>query len=324
MIRVTLYTKRDCSLCDDAREMLRSLHAEIPHELFEIDVESDPVLQARHGESVPVVQIGPYTLRAPFSVVDLRVALSAARQGRQSGEAISERKRARVARIDRAVLYLARHWLALLNLVIGLYVGMPFLAPVLMHFGATTPARWIYLAYRPLCHQAAFRSWFLFGEQAAYPRVVSGVPGVSYEEFTGLDGNDLVAARQYVGDARAGYKVAFCERDVAIYGGILIGGLIYALVRRRLRPLPLLLWFVLGVIPIGLDGGIQLLSELPFWPLAVYESTPLARTLTGAAFGLANVWMAYPYLEESMADTVAALLPKLARVDSTQTATPAG
>jgi len=79
--------------------------------------------------------------------------------------------------------------------------------------------------------------------------------------------------------------------------------------------LPLLLWFVLGVIPIGLDGGIQLLSALPFWPFHVYESTPLARTLTGAAFGLANVWMAYPYLEESMADTVAALLPKLARLD---------
>ncbi len=316
MIRATLYTKHECGLCDDARRMLQALNAEIPHELFEIDVESDPVLQARYGESVPVVQIGPYTLRAPFTQVDLRVALSAARQRGTSGEVLSHRQRAQVARIDRAVLYVARHWLALLNLAIALYVGLPFLAPVLMRVGATTPARWIYLAYRPMCHQAAFRSWFLFGEQAAYPRRIAGLDGLSYEEFTGLDGNDARAAREYVGDARAGYKVALCERDVAIYGGILAGGLFYGLVRRRLRPLPLLLWFLLGVVPIGLDGGIQLLSELPFWPWPVYESAPLARTLTGAAFGLANVWMAFPYLQESMADTAAALLPKLARIDA--------
>ncbi len=324
MIRATLYTKRECSLCDEARQMLESLNAEVPHELFEIDVDSDPVLLARYGESVPVVQIGPYTLRAPFSLLDLRVALAAAHQGRGRGVELSERKRAGVARIDRAVLFVARHWLALLNLVIGLYVGLPFLAPTLMRFGAATPARWIYVAYRPMCHQAAFRSWFLFGEQSAYPRASAGLPGITYEALSGSDSNNLLAARQYVGDARVGYKVAFCERDVAIYGAILVGGLFYGLVRRRLRPLPLLLWFVLGVIPIGLDGGIQLLSELPFWPYAVYESTPLARPLTGAAFGLANVWMAYPYLEESMADTVAALLPKLARVDASTKADAAG
>jgi uncharacterized membrane protein len=183
----------------------------------------------------------------------------------------------------------------------------------MMMVGWEQPARLIYLAYRPLCHQAAFRSWFLFGEQSAYPRAIADTTLVSYEEFTGLDAYDVVQARAFVGDERTGYKVAFCERDIAIYGMILAAGLLFGLVRQRLKPLPILAWLLIGVVPIALDGGIQILSALPFWPWAAYESTPLLRTVTGGLFGLANVWMAYPYLEESMNDTVAALVPKLAR-----------
>jgi uncharacterized membrane protein len=64
---------------------------------------------------------------------------------------------------QRKILGLSRHWLAWANLVWGLIVGLPWLAPVLMKIGATGPARAIYHVYSFLCHQLANRSFFLFG-----------------------------------------------------------------------------------------------------------------------------------------------------------------
>ncbi len=77
--------------------------------------------------------------------------------------------RGQAIRLNRGLLFFARHWLAAFNLAVLVYVGLPFLAPTLMHAGYETQARWIYTVYSPLCHQLAFRSWFLFGEQPAYP-----------------------------------------------------------------------------------------------------------------------------------------------------------
>jgi hypothetical protein len=31
-----------------------------------------------------------------------------------------------------------------------------------------------------------------------------------------------------------------------------------------------------------------------------YETTPLMRTITGTLFGWATVWLAYPYVQETM------------------------
>ena len=55
------------------------------------------------------------------------------------------------------------------------YVGLPLLAPSLMKLGAELPANIIYRMYKPLCHQFAFRSFFLFGEQPFYPLAEAGV-----------------------------------------------------------------------------------------------------------------------------------------------------
>ena len=314
MMRVTLYTKKDCTLCDQARTHLAELQPSVPHRLVEIDIEWDPVLTARHGDSVPVVETGPYTLRAPFSLTDLKVVLLSAQQHTDGNPPPEGRARTRAVGMTRAVGGFSRHWLAILNTIVFLYVGLPFLAPILMKAGADGPARLIYTVYSPVCHQLAFRSWFLFGEQAAYPRTLAGTSLTSYGEATGLDENDLAAARALVGDGRLGFKVALCERDVAIYGGILLGGLIFARVRGRVRPLPVWAWLVFGVLPMAIDGGTQLISGIPIAPAgwALRESTPLLRTATGLLFGLLNVWLAYPYLEESMAETRAAVSVKLA------------
>ncbi len=237
-------------------------------------------------------------------------------------------------RLNRWMLGLTRHWMRVALVIIFFYVGLPFAAPTLMRFGLTGPANVLYAAYSPLCHQFAFRSWFLFGEQPAYPRQQANVPGLSpYESFSsdlnaGRSDTDFVRlsawtadllnlSRGFVGNPQMGYKVALCERDVAIYGALFLAGLIYTIpyIRNRLRPVPLWLYFILGVLPIGIDGFSQLLSEPPFnlWPMR--ETSPFFRTLTGALFGLMNAWLAFPYLEESMRQTAAEITAKFARHD---------
>jgi uncharacterized membrane protein len=219
-------------------------------------------------------------------------------------------------RVNRWALGLSRRWLTTLLLVIGLYVGLPFLAPTLMHFDLPGPAKLIYTAYSPLCHQFAFRSFFLFGQQPVYPRAVADVPGLQpLEAFSAnvaaATGNNVnlsdwtldleLTARQFIGDPQMGYKIAICERDVAIYLALFIGGLIYSIptVRRHLRPVPLWLYILLGVMPIAIDGFSQLFSYAPFsfWP--VRETSPEFRVLTGVLFGLMNAWLAFPHLEET-------------------------
>jgi len=325
MIRVTLFTKKDCSLCDQAKADLAELQAMVPHRLVEVDVETDRLLMERHGEKVPVVEVGAYTLRAPFSQTDLKVALLAAQQGRPAAAPLTGSARERAISMNRIAHGFSRHWLAVLNTIVFLYVALPFLAPVLMKAGAERPARWIYTAYSPVCHQLAFRSWFLFGEQPAYRRALAGTTLASYGDATGLSEGDLLAARQFIGNGRLGYKVAFCERDVAIYGGILLGGLAFALVRGRVKPLSIWVWFFVGVLPMAIDGGSQLISGTPLLPagLGPRESTPLLRTMTGLLFGVLSVWLAYPYLEQSMSETRAAAAVNLARADAGPP-TPAG
>ncbi len=239
--------------------------------------------------------------------------------------------RRRAVRMQRGVLWLTRHWTALVALFFGLYVTLPFAAPVLMHAGAEGPARVIYAIYAPMCHQFAFRSWFLFGDQAVYPREQAGVAGIgSFEEFASQEAAFSAAAdisswsadlqllsRAFVGNPQMGYKVALCQRDVAIYGTLLLFTLFFSIrhVRDRLRPVSIFLYVLLGLGPIGLDGFSQLLSVAPFdfWP--VRESTPLFRTVTGALFGLMNGWLALPYLEESMRQTQAEVRQKLRRIE---------
>jgi uncharacterized membrane protein len=130
------------------------------------------------------------------------------------------------------------------------------------------------------------------------------VPGVlSLSQATGLSegpsADDLFKARSFTGNEKVGYKVALCERDVAIYAGILLFGVLFSLTRYRLPGLPWYLWILIGVVPIALDGFSQLLSQPPlsFW--AFRESTPALRVLTGFLFGFCTAWFGYPVVEET-------------------------
>ncbi|NIM94346.1 MAG: DUF2085 domain-containing protein [Anaerolineales bacterium] len=320
-LKVVLYTREDCSLCDKAKVDLSSLQDEIPHRLVEVDIEIDQALRRKYAEAIPVVEVGPYKLVAPFNVTDLRVTLSAAKRGDHQSAPVVARERRITLGLNKIAYSFSRHWLAVFNILVFLYVSLPFLAPTLMKVGATRPASWIYTIYSPLCHQLAYRSWFLFGDQPAYPKEMAGTSLTSFEEATGIDDEDIWAAKEYVGNEKVGYKVALCERDVAIYGGILIAGLIFGLVRNRVKPLPIWIWFVVGVLPMAIDGGSQLLASIPFLPIPARESTPLLRTITGALFGIMCVWMAYPYVEGSMVDTQAQIATNLASAADKEAAT---
>ena len=258
-----------------------------------------------------IERAGPYTLEAPLTKLDLQVALRAASTTSPSAMG-GESDRPWARRGNRGLFLLSRHWLTVFSLLVLGYGGLPFVAPTLMKLGATGAARVIYTAYSPFCHQLAFRSWFLFGEQPVYPRELAGLDLKTYEQATGLGELDFVSARRYLGDEQIGYKVALCQRDIAIYAGIFVAGLLFGLVRSRLKPLPLGYWFILGILPIALDGGSQLVSQIGLLSIPARESSPLLRTLTGGLFGMVNVWMAYPHVEASMRETRLALASKLA------------
>lgn len=54
-VAVTLYTRADCCLCADMKALLDEVAGDVPFRLSEVDVDSDPDLQARFGDSVPVL-----------------------------------------------------------------------------------------------------------------------------------------------------------------------------------------------------------------------------------------------------------------------------
>jgi uncharacterized membrane protein len=221
---------------------------------------------------------------------------------------------------DRFSFWLSKHYLLIFNIVLVLYVGIPFMAPVFKKVGWNGPAEVVYKIYSPLCHQWAFRSFFLFGEQPYYPHAAAKMSGVlTLEQVTGItDVNDpsRMQARLFEGSPTLGYKVAFCERDVAIWGAMALFGLIYAATNRRLPKLNWMIWILVGVAPIGLDGFSQLFSQIPstfiqsFLPYR--ESTPLLRVLTGFLFGFTTAWFMFPLIEETMVDTRKMLSKKFA------------
>lgn len=193
---------------------------------------------------------------------------------------------------ERVILFLADHWLLLVNLAVFIFVALPLLAPVLAEAGYTRPALWIYATYRVTCHQLPQRSFFIGGPKPVYSLA-------EVEAVTGVNNLYALIHHPLVGSV-LGSQTAFCQRDLAIYGSVLLAGLAFGLLRHRLRPLPFKI-FLLFLIPIGVDGLTQLLGGIvPFLPPR--ESTWLLRTVTGSIFGIGGVWFAYPYIEAGMQD----------------------
>jgi len=230
-------------------------------------------------------------------------------------------KRSFVLGLQKLVLWLSNHWLAVFNTFFFVYVALPFLAPVLLVAGFHDAADTIYSAYKITCHQFPSRSYFIFGEQ-----------------------------------------VALCHRDVALYGTLFIGGVVFNFIRDWLKPLPLRR-YVFFMVPMALDAGMAMASDwlaagvpmsilwavglialgivsfilrsqnyltwhsylfFAFGPLALlylqffgpHDSNLFLRNLTGFILGVGTVWFAYPHMDRTFADIREEVTAKLAQASA--------
>ena len=208
---------------------------------------------------------------------------------------------------------LSRHWFLFFVIFLGLYVGLPFLAPVFMHWGWFGAGKIVYWIYSFQCHQLPQRSFFLYGPKLMYSL---GEIQTAWQ----ITFNPIIL-RQFNGAPQMGWKVAWSDRMVAMYASMLIFGLLWRPLRRNLRPLP---WWglVLFLLPMALDGTTHLISDLAgvgqgfrdtntwlaaiagnAFPNSFYAGDGLGsfnswmRLLSGGLFGLGAVWFGFPYLE---------------------------
>ncbi len=56
-IKVEIYSKSDCHLCDEAKSVLLKVQQEIPFDFFEVDITGNRELFTEYKEQIPVVFI---------------------------------------------------------------------------------------------------------------------------------------------------------------------------------------------------------------------------------------------------------------------------
>jgi hypothetical protein len=55
--RLVLYSRKDCCLCEDMKNIIRQVARKTPLTVDEIDVDSSAALREKYGEEVPVLFI---------------------------------------------------------------------------------------------------------------------------------------------------------------------------------------------------------------------------------------------------------------------------
>lgn len=101
-----------------------------------------------------------------------------------------------------------------------------------------------------------------------------------------------------------GYQVAYCHREVAMYTTLAVGGLLFALVRDRIRPIPLRLGGLL-LLPMLLDGGMHMIDDLAQLGFRGGGDAPgtlnfALRIITGLLFAAFVLLAVYPRLERDL------------------------
>lgn len=222
--------------------------------------------------------------------------------------------------LNRLTYQLSQHWLLLSSLLIGLYVGLPWLAPLFMEWGWEGAGNAIYTLYQTQCHQMPQRSFFLFGSQPMY--------SLETIQMAWQPSNNPLVLRQFVGNAQMGWKVAWSDRMVYMYGSLLLWSIPFAFLRQWLKPLP---WWglIVFLLPMFVDGVTHMISDIVggiglgfretnAWlailtnhglPASFYVGDAFGsfnswvRLLTGLSFGMGVVWCIYPRLQASFIDT---------------------
>src|SRR5574340_873609 len=207
-------------------------------------------------------------------------------------------------------------WLLVFYLAFGAWVVLPWLAPVLMHYGRTDIGKTIYSIYSVFCHQLPERSFFLFGPRSMY--------SLSEIQAVWQDTLNPMILRSFIGNQTVGWKVAWSDRMVSFYTSIWLMTLVWWPLRRKIAPLPG--WgFALLLIPMVLDGGSHAISDLSgigrgfrdsnAWLMlltggnlpiaaagdALGSFNSWARLTTGLFAGIGTAWFCFPHLESSFA-----------------------
>ena len=230
---------------------------------------------------------------------------------RMANAVVAARAGARRAEGD----WLALHWFEAFAVAYGLWVLLPWLAPVFMHLGWEGAGRGLYALYSVFCHQLPERSYFLFGQQAAY--------SLDAIQAAWQDTANPLILRKFVGTEPMGWKVAWSDRMISFYSSVWLIALGWRALRRRIRPLPG--WaFVLLLIPLMLDGVTHAISDLSGIGLGFRDSNSWlalltgemlpnwfysgdglgsfnswARLVTGVLGGLGIVWFVFPHTERA-------------------------
>ena len=55
MLTLTLYSRADCCLCEEMKAVLAQVQENIPFTLEQIDISTDPELESRFGQEIPVL-----------------------------------------------------------------------------------------------------------------------------------------------------------------------------------------------------------------------------------------------------------------------------
>ena len=196
-------------------------------------------------------------------------------------------------------------------IIYGMWVFIPFLAPLFMHIGWTGAGKAIYLMYSFFCHQLPERSFFFFGEKNMY----------SLPEIQAVWQNTVnpIILRQFTGNEVMGWKVAWSDRMIWFYTSVWLFAVIWYPFRRKIKPIS---WwaFVLLLLPMLLDGSTHAVSDFAgigqgfrdtntwligitnnSFPASFYAGDALGsfnsvtRFLTGILAGLGIIWLSFPY-----------------------------
>jgi uncharacterized membrane protein len=196
--------------------------------------------------------------------------------------------------------------------VFGLWVWLPWLAPLFMRAGWDGVGRVIYAIYSFFCHQLPERSFFFFGHKSMY----------SLSEIQAAWQNSInpLILRRFTGNAEMGWKVAWSDRMVSLFTTIWIFALLWLPLRRKVKPLA---WwgFALLLLPMALDGGTHMISDFAgigqgfrdsnlwlagltnsIFPASFYAGDALGsfnswmRLITGTMAGLGITWLVFPLL----------------------------
>ena len=184
--------------------------------------------------------------------------------------------------------------------VFFIFIATLILTPIFAHFGMDSLASFFYNIYTPTCHQWIYRSFCVFDDYSIQDCILhdNEQESMVFTQYTSDEMNytgQFFYSRDQIGRMRAerverngliGYKFPNDARNMGIWISLFIGG--GFVLRRDPTKLPSPIWFILALIPIGIDGTSQM--------FALRESINILRFATGFIAGFGTSFYIYPMI----------------------------